>query len=51
MENFISVIDFYFDVLRQVFDLLTSNWFFGFILLIMVFSLIVTLMGVTRGQK
>lgn len=51
MNDFISVIDFYFDVLGQVFNLLTSNWFFGFLFLTLVFSFIVMLMGVTRGQK
>lgn len=51
MDNFVSVINYFFVVMRQVFDLLTSNWFFGFIFITLVFSFIITLIGITRGQK
>lgn len=50
MNDFILVINYFFDVLGNLFNLLVSNWFFGFILLTLVFTFIVELFVITRGK-
>lgn len=50
MNNFILVIDYFFEVLTDIFNLLTSNWFFGFIFLTLVLSFIIDLFIITRGK-
>lgn len=51
MNDFIMVINYFFSVLSQLFSLLTSNWFFGFILLTGIFALVIDLVLITKGTK
>lgn len=51
MNDFIHVIDYFFRVLMQFFSLMISNWFFGFMFLILIFSFIVNLYLIIKGSR
>lgn len=51
MSNFIDVIDYFFTVLGQLFNLMVSNWFFGFLFLTLIFSFIVNLYLIVKGSR
>lgn len=50
MNDFYLVIDYFFEVLTDVFNLIMSNWLFTLSLLILIFSIIVNLMLTIKGK-
>lgn len=50
MSDFYLVIDYFFVVLTDVFNLIMSNWIFALSLLILIFSIIVNLMLTIKGK-
>lgn len=50
MNDFYLVIDYFFEVLTDVFNLMMSNWLFTLSLLILIFSIIVNLMLTIKGK-
>lgn len=51
MNNFLLCIDFIFDLLMHFFNLLKSHWLLALVLVLAIFTLIVNLFLIIRGQR
>lgn len=50
MNDFKLVIDSYFSILMDVFNLMLSNWFLGLILILFISAIVVSLVNNTKGS-
>lgn len=51
MNNFKLAIDFIFDTLSMIFNTSTNHWLLGLFLLLGIFSLIINLVLIVKGQN
>ena len=51
MNDFILVIDFVFELLTDIFNLLMGNWFTALIVMLSIFSFIISAMLIVKGDK
>lgn len=50
MDDFMLVIDYFFTVLTEVYNLMISNWLFTFTFVLFIFSLTINVLLVIRGK-
>lgn len=51
MSDFLLVVDYFFNILGQVWSFMTSNWLMSIVLLVMVLAFIIELFLIIKGQR